>query len=339
MTREGIFLGQLEAFMEVARLGSLTRAADTLFVTQPALTARLNRLEHALGATLLARNHRGARLTEAGQILLPFARQAIVAIEEAQRAIRHVAGAGPVLAIGATPTLAAYVLPGVVNRILQTHPHVSITLRSAASEDLVELLLRDEIHLAVCRAVHQRDLESLPLYEEELVIVAMPSHHLASATTLGFRDLANEVLVALHRSRSYREVVDSVLREADRAPRAIIDVDNSEVAKQMVHEGVGVALLPRTAVAAELRAGTLVELPIPEMRSLRRSMVLLWRRGTTEPPAMETLVRFLRSRLRRMGVRTVGSGMPSMRDGRKAEAPDADTGAAEESLDGPLSVS
>lgn len=320
MTRDGILLGQLEAFVEVARLGSVTRAADTLFVTQPALTARLSRLEHAVGTTLLARSARGVRLTEAGLVFLPFAKQAIAAIEEAQRAIRQLGGSPrSELAIGATPTLASYVLPTVVNRIIQTHPQLNVAVRSAASEDLVELLLRGQIQLAVCRAVHHRDLESLPLYEEELIIVAVPGHPLARRSPIAVGDLANEVLIALHRSRSYRDVVDSVLRQANGTPRAVIDIDNSEVAKHMVQEGIGVALLPRTAVSADLRDGRLIELDVADLPPTRRPMVLLWRRDAPEPPALPTFVRFLRSRLKRMTGRQAAWGR--RRSTRRTSAP------------------
>lgn len=319
MTRDGILLGQLEAFIEVARLGSVTRAADTLFVTQPAVSARLTRLEHAVGTTLVARSGRGVRLTETGVIFLPFARRAVAAMEEAQRAIHLFSGGpGSQLTIGATPTLASYVLPAVVNRILQADPGLNVAVRSAASEDLVQLLLGGEIHLAVCRAVHHRDLESMPLYEEELTIVASPTHRLAHRPSIAIAELANEVLIALHRSRSYSDVVDSVLRQASGAPRAVVDIDNSDVAKHMVKEGVGVALLPRTAVAEDLQEGGLVELKVADIPTMRRAMVLLWRRGGSEPRARSAFVRFLRSELAQKGSRLSDGARESADNGDEA---------------------
>lgn len=304
MTREGIFLGHLEAFLEVARLGNVTRAADSLFLTQPALTARLGRLEQEVGAHLLIRDRRGARLTEAGRAFLPFAEQAMAAIGEGQQTLRRYTDVGAAeLALGATPALSTHVLPRVIKRMLQNHPQASLTVHTAVSEDLLPLLLDREIQLALSRALHHPDTESVPLYEEEYVLVVDPAHPLATRERVHARDLTDETLVLFNRSASYRDFAQNLLHQAGAVPRTIVDVDNSEASKKMVREGIGITLLPRTAVAAELHGGTLNEVQVADINPIHRSMVALRRHDTPESPLVLPLLRFLRSRLGQMGLR------------------------------------
>lgn len=303
MTQEGLFLGQIEAFIEVVRLGNVTRAADSLFITQPALSARLNRLEQVLGVQLLVRDRRGTRVTEAGRAFLPFAVRALAAIEEGQLVLRrHAAGTAGELVLGATPALSMYVLPAVIRQVLEMHPGASLTVRTAASEDLVALALAGEIQLALGRALHEPDLESMPLYDEELVLVVDPAHRLVARQPVQVRDLVDEVMILFHRSASYRDFAKILVHQAGAAPRTVIDSDNSEVSKQMVREGIGMTLLPRTAVASELADGTLVALRVSDLKPMRRPMAALWRRGTAESPLVPVLLGLLRSRLAQMGL-------------------------------------
>src|SRR5688500_16152948 len=129
MAREGVLIGQLQAFVAVARIGNVTRAAETLFLTQPALTARLQRLEGALGATLLVRDHQGARLSDAGRAFLPHAEAVLVAFGEGERAVDDARGEiDGDLRIGATPTMSAYVLPRVVRSYRERYPRIRLTV-------------------------------------------------------------------------------------------------------------------------------------------------------------------------------------------------------------------
>lgn len=303
MTREGIFLGQLQAFIEVVRLGNVTRAADSLFLTQPALSARLTRLEQEVGVGLLIRNRRGARLTEAGRAFLPYAKDAIASVDHGQAVLRHFTeGATSELALGATPTFSTYVLPTVLKRMLAAFPRASLTLRTATSEDLIGLLGAAEIHIALCRSIPQPGIDATALFEEELVLIADRAHRLATRRSVSARDLADEVIILYDRSASYHAFIESTLRQADVTPRSLIDVDNSEASKRMIREGIGITLLPRTAVAAELLDGSIVQIKVEEMNPIRRTMAVLRRKDEPESPLVPPLLRLLHVRLAEMGL-------------------------------------
>src|SRR5947208_16287897 len=118
---------QLEAFVEVARLGSVTKAAHALFITQPALTARLNALEQAVGAPLLVRRRSGVRLTEAGRAFLPYAERALQAVADGRTILTELArGAVGHVAICASPIVSTYALPTILKRFSELHPGVQV---------------------------------------------------------------------------------------------------------------------------------------------------------------------------------------------------------------------
>ena len=128
-----MILAQLDGFVEIARRGSVSRAAEALFLTQPALTARLKGLERDLGTALFIRHGRGVRLTEAGRAFLPYAQRALDEIDEGRRLVAGVGrgGAGQ-LALGAAPAVSTYVLPAILERLQSAYPSVQLSVRTGS---------------------------------------------------------------------------------------------------------------------------------------------------------------------------------------------------------------
>lgn len=279
-----MLLGQVEAFLETVRLGSVTAAAASLFVTQPALTGRLNALEAEVGAQLLLRTRQGARLTEAGKAFLPYAQRAVRSIEEGRRALEDLdAGIAGELALGAAPAVSTYLLPGVLRRFAILHPNVRLTVRTGHSEEILDLVLRDEVRLGLVRELRHPDIETTPLYEDEVVLVTDPRHRLAARGRVPVGELGLERLVLFDRTSSYHVLTSALFREAGVEPRGVIELDNIEAAKKMVEEGLGVALLPRIAIAAELASGALREVAIADAPAIRRLTVAIRRRDAGMP--------------------------------------------------------
>src|SRR2546428_734778 len=140
----GIQLVQVEGFLEVARRGSVSRAAEALFITQPTLTARLHGLERELGTPLFLRTPHGMRLTDAGRAWIPFAERALRALVDGRDALQQVmtASAGHLM-IAAAPAVSTYVLPQMLEKFVAAHPRVEVSVRTGHSEDVVELVLRE----------------------------------------------------------------------------------------------------------------------------------------------------------------------------------------------------
>src|SRR5881398_1205235 len=180
-----MLLAQVEGFLEVARRGNVSRAAEAMFVTQPTLTARLHALERELGEPLFARTRRGMKLTDAGRAFLPYAERAMRAVRDGRQALAdpRSASAGR-LVLGAAPAGSTYVLPALLQRFAGACPRVEVAVRTGHSEDVLQMLLREEVQLAMVRALRHPDIESIPLYEEALVLVVPPGHSFAERSNV-----------------------------------------------------------------------------------------------------------------------------------------------------------
>jgi DNA-binding transcriptional LysR family regulator len=279
-----VLLAQIEAFVETARRGSVSRAADALFVTQPALTARLKTLERELGTPLFVRTGRGVRLSEAGRSFLPYAQRALGAVAEGRQLLAEVSrgGAGQ-LALGAAPAVGTYVLPAILQRFHAAYPNVQLSVRTGHSEEVLELVLREEVEVGLVRALRHPEIQSIPLYEDELVLVTTPEHRFAAQDEVVVEELGGEQLILFDRTSSYHDLTSSFFREAGVAPRGVMEVDNIDATKKMVRQGLGVALLPYTAVAEELSSGALATVPIADATPARRQIVAIRRRDAGKP--------------------------------------------------------
>ena len=271
--------GQVEAFLEIARRGNLSRAAETLHVSQPALTARLQGLETELGSTLFVRGRRGMQLTDAGRAFLPYAQRAMVALDDGASLVAELGrgGAGE-LVLGAAPAVSTYVLPGLLVRFTQRHPRVRLVVRTGHSEEILEMALRREIDLGLVRELRHPEIESRPLYEDELVLVAQADHPFAERGHIGVDEVATARLILFDRTSSYYDLTNAFFREAGVSASGVMELDNIDAAKQMVGQGLGIALLPMTAVAGELADGRLRAIAIDGAAPIRRRIVAIRRR-------------------------------------------------------------
>jgi DNA-binding transcriptional LysR family regulator len=279
-----MLLAQLEALVEVARRGSVSRAAEALFVSQPALTARLKSLERQLGTPVLVRTGRGVRLSDAGKAFLPYAQRALEAVEEGVRVVGDMGRGGTgQLAVGAAPAVSTYVLPFILERLQAAYPSVQLAVRTGHSEEVLELVLREQVEIGLVRALRHPEIESIPLYEDELVLVTHPEHDFARLGEIAVGEIAHERLILFDRTSSYHDVTSTFLRQAGVIPRGVMELDNIDAAKKMVRQGLGVALLPYTAVAEELGAGTLATVGITDAEPVRRRIVAIRRRDRGGP--------------------------------------------------------
>ena len=279
-----MLLNQITAFIETARRQSVSRAAEALFISQPALTARLKGLESDLGAELFVRGPRGMRLTDAGSAFLPYAVRALETLTDGRMQVNALerGGAGR-LTIGAAPAVSTYVLPALLKRFSEGYPRVSVSVRTGHSEEILDLVLREQVSLGLVRALQHPDIVSTPLYEDRLMLVVEPGHRFAGEGRIRMKDLAEEQLVQFDRTSSYHDLTSALFVTAGVSPAGRMELDNIDAAKKMVEQGFGVALLPQTSVADELEAGTLAEVEVVDASPVRRKIVAITRRDAGPP--------------------------------------------------------
>jgi DNA-binding transcriptional LysR family regulator len=286
-----VLFRQLECFLAVARLGNLSRAAEEMFLTQPTLTARLKALEEEVGDDLFVRTSRGMRLTDAGREFLPYAERVLGSFEEGRRRLQERRGAaGGRLLLGASPGVGTYALPGLLERFVAAYPKVSISVRTGHSEEILDMTLKEEVQLGLTRAMRHPEIESLHLYEDELVLVVDPGHRFTRRGRANLAEIGEEQLIFFDQSSSYFEQTHALLRNAGIRELRTMEVDNIEAAKRMVEHRLGVAFLPRTAVVRSVASGNLSLVSIEERPGMSRSIVALKRRDT---PASGPVAAFL----------------------------------------------
>ena len=280
----GIQLMQVEGFLEVARRGSVSRAAEALFITQPTLTARLKALERDLGTPLFLRTPHGMRLTDAGRAWVPYAERALRALVDGREALQQVmtASAGHLM-VAAAPAVSTYVLPELLERFVAAHPRVEVSVRTGHSEDIVELVLRDEVQVGLGRTIRHPDLELRPFHTENLVLVCAPDHPFTKRRSVAMADVAGQKLIMFDLTSSYYEITQGAFLSAGIKLRGGMELDSIEAAKKMVERGLGVALLPGTAVAREVAGGTLCAVKMTDAPPMQNTIVAFRRRDAGPP--------------------------------------------------------
>jgi DNA-binding transcriptional LysR family regulator len=292
-----MLLSQVEAFLTVAERRSVSAAAEVLYVTQPALTTRIKKLERELGIELFVRTARGMRLTQEGRAFRPHAQRALQSLAEGRELLRELReGHVGELLVGAAPAISTYVLPHVLRRFQGIFPNVHLIVRTGHSEEVLEMVLREQVQIGLVRELPHPALRSVPLYEDEIVLVVHPGHRFADERSIVVHELGAERLILFDRTSSYFVLTSAFFREAGIVPRGVMELDNVDATKKMVEHGLGIAFLPYTAVRGELATGTLQEVVIEGYEPVRRQIVALRRRDAVVP---EDLLQALLGAVRR----------------------------------------
>lgn len=281
-----MLLSQVEAFLTIAERRSVSAASAALYVTQPALTTRIKKLERELGVDLFTRTPRGMRLTAEGRAFRPHAQRALQELAAGRELLRELReGRVGELLVGAAPAISTYVLPLVLRRFQAEFPNVHLIVRTGHSEEVLELVLREQVQIGLVRELPHPAVESVPLYEDEIVLVVHPGHRFAEApaSSIVVHELGEERLILFDRTSSYFVLTSTFFREAGVVPRGVMELDNVDATKKMVEHGLGIAFLPYTAVRDELASGSLREVAIEGYEPVRRQIVALRRRDAVVP--------------------------------------------------------
>ena len=272
-------LGQLEAFVQVAQHKSFSRAADELFLTQPSVTARIQALERELAEQLFERTGRSVRLTDAGQTFLDYAQRALKDVQDGRDALLALRKADVgTLRIGSALTISAYVLPRILKSFRARFPGVEVSVRTGRSDRVLEMVLNDEVQVGLVRSLVHPDIETVHLYDDEVVLVTDHAHPFARRRAATIEDVGRQPLIFFDRASSYYALIHSFFHDAGIVPRHTMELDSLEATKMMVQEGLGIAILPRVAVERELKLGILVEIEISGVPRVKRQIAMIYRR-------------------------------------------------------------
>lgn len=294
-------LNHLSIFYAVAEESGVSKGAERLHISQPAVSKQLAEFERAMGTLLFDRLPKGVRLTEAGRLLHGYARRLFAIEAEAERALRELRGVERGrLAVGASTTIGAYVLPSVLAAFHRAYPGVEIHLEIGNTDAIQEALEKGAIDLGFTEgAPPSENVEAIVFLEDELVAIAAPEYarRLLADGPLTIERLCEEPFLVRESGSGTRAVIEEALRQRELVARPAMTLGNTEAIKRVVVGGGGVALISRLTIREEEAQNRLVVLPLSDF-TLRRPLRRLQMRGHQASASVRAFVKILRLTLK-----------------------------------------
>lgn len=258
-------LHHLRTFLRVAELGGFSRAATSLHLSQPAVSKSVRELERQLQTTLFDRSIGAPALTETGAALFIRARELFAVERAAEEELRTIRGLqGGVLRIGASTTIATYLLPEYLARFRTAHPKVRLRVWTANTRHVASAFLERRLDLALVEGpVDDRRLEILPWRRDELAVIAPPDHPLAKKRRVSPADLAETAFIVRERGSGTRQVATDALSAIGISVPIVLVLSSTEAIKQAVGAGLGLAIVSQAAIADQVALGRISVLRIP----------------------------------------------------------------------------
>ena len=275
-------LDQLRILKAISEEGSFKRAADSLYVSQPAVSLQVQNLERQLDVPLFDRGGRRAQLTEAGHMLLAYGEKILTLCQETCRAIKDLQNLqGGTLIVGASQTTGTYLLPRMIGKFREIYPEVGVQLHVHSTRRTSWNVANGQIDLAIIGgkvpSELQDSLKVIPYAQDELALVLPPSHPLAKQDLIQRDDLYGLSFIALDSQSTIRKVIDAVLSQSDidiRRLRIEMELNSVEAIKNAVQAGLGAAFVSIAAIEKELEMGTLKRVQVESVTVQRTLKVI-----------------------------------------------------------------
>jgi len=287
---------RLKVFHTVARLLSFTKAAEELHMTQPAVTFQVRQLEEYFNTRLFDRTHNKVNLTPAGERVAEFAERIFDLYAEMESGVRDLTGEiSGALTIGASTTIAEYMLPALLGEFKNQYPDINLRLKVSNSEGIVSMVEHNVIDLGVVEsAVNNKNLIVEVCHEDQLVLVAAPDHELVKrGGKVNASDIVRYPFVSREEGSGTRDVVMQYLMEHKVSPGDMnfsLELGSPEAIKGAVEAGMGITILSRSIIGKELKLNMLAELPLDP--PLARPFSFVRQRQKFRVTVMEKLLEF-----------------------------------------------
>jgi DNA-binding transcriptional LysR family regulator len=294
---------RLQVFHAVAKHLSFTRAADALFMTQPAVTFQIKQLEEQYSTRLFERRHGSISLTPAGELVLSYAERILALSDEMDTRLAEMTGEmrGPLL-VGASTTIAEFMLPRVLGEFNAAYPQVRARLIVANSESIESRVAEHTLDVGLIEVPAKLPgLTSQICREDELQVTCAPDYPLAGMKSVTPRVLADHEYISREPGSGTREIIDAYFLEHKIPPASLktqMELGSPEALKGVVSTGLGFAIVPRSVIDKEIQLGELVAIPLKP--PLRRSLYLVFKEDRFQSRLTATFIEFTRSKLKEM---------------------------------------
>jgi len=289
-------LNHLAIFHAVALEGSISRAADRLLTSQPAVSKQLKILERSMKALLVDRLPRGVRLTAAGELLEKYARDIFAISAQAERAMEELRGARRgCLAVGATTTIGVYRLPPLLVQYRKMFPDIDVRMEIHPTPAVAAAVAAGSLDLGLVESKpDESEVDATVFDSDELIAIAAPGHPLARKRSVSLRQFVESPFVVRGLGSGTQSLVESWVREQGLSIKIAMSLGSTEAIKWAVAGGTGVAVVSRSAVAAELAVRRLLQIRVAGL-SLRRPLYLVLSRRRSRSIAVARFLDALKS--------------------------------------------
>jgi len=293
-SRPAIKFRQLQYFLAVAESLHFSKAAESLFVTQPTLSHQLAELETQIGTPLFDRSGKAVRLTQAGEVFRAYAKRSMDEIDAGCSALAELEGLQRgVLRIGVTQSFVRRLMPPIFGEFLRRYPSIHLNVDEMTAPQIERRLADGVLDMGIAFApTVLEDTELEPILEERLLLVIGRNHPLAARRRVRMAELAGVPLVLLSREYSTRQLIDAYFAKVDSAPTVVCETNTIDLMIGLAKSAGLAAILPESAVekTAQIRALSIVE-PVPV-----RISALLWSRHKYRTLAAQTFAQIVRDR-------------------------------------------
>ncbi len=293
-------LNSLLVFHEVAKHKSFSKAAEGLFISQPAVTKHVKELERKVGLGLIQRRKGGFALTEAGKIIFKYTHKISSHLMEIENLLENIKkDYQGILKIGTTESYSKGLMPKLLSGFQTSFPFMKIALDVGNSEEIEKSLrgYKNDLGLIAGTKMSPR-FESIPFLREELVLIVSPNHSLAKKQVVSLKELGRYPLIIRAKGSTTREIILQALKEAGIHPSLLIEAGSSEFIKQWVSEGKGVSIIIKRAVEDEEKRGIIKTIPLFEKLYLKVAFIYL--KEAKSNPAIKTFVNFIENQGRKL---------------------------------------
>jgi len=290
---------RLQVFHTVARLLSFTKAAETLHMTQPAVTFQIRQLEEYFNTRLFDRTHNRISLTVAGERVFDYAERIVSLYNEMDVRVRELTGdVSGILIIGASTTIAEYVLPGLLGEFKERYPSVNIRLNVSNSLGVVE---NNSVDVGIVESpIVNKNLAVEVCWHDKLVFICPPDHPYAKYSSVPVSEIISQPFVCREEGSGTLEFIRAHLEQNGVSLQDMqisLEAGSPEAVKSVVEAGLGISVVSRATVHKELKLGTLVAIPLDPL--LERPFSIVYQRQKFRLRAMEEFMDFAREHCER----------------------------------------
>jgi DNA-binding transcriptional LysR family regulator len=290
-------LRALEVFCKIVELRSFSRAAESVYLTQPTVSGHIKALEAELGLHLLDRAGRTVTPTQAGELLYDYARRLLALRDETQQAMsEHKGGLKGHLVIGGSSIPGAYVLPPLVVAFKREHPDVTLTLSVGGSHEIVRGVIEGTLEVGMVGARFEEGRVAYePYAQDELVLAVAASHPWAGRGTVRLEELRPQPFIMRERGSGTRKVMEEALAAHALDPsglHVVLEVTGNEAVRQVLKAGAGVAVISRRAIQDDVRYKLIAVLRLHGVKLLR-DFYLVTHKSRSRSPLAAAFLRFL----------------------------------------------